>query len=413
MRCSFHPEIELVKNGLRLGDRRQRYLCRPAGGQPHQLTAPLTEELVGACLTCRRDWERGLPVARRGRFLLTQAANFLCLIGGGASMAEAAEHVRLDRSDFTQRRAIITGNELALGEEVSHDGRMAADWLERYGAPVAHALMPKAWPSGTIAVDAKTFSIGSRYPADHPTKQGHPFPGGATAFAVLAGVSRGPGGRLRVVHIRATPDDHKPSWVAFFRGLRGKPDTVLSDPDPQIDYAIKEVWPDDPPLHPLSTWHYWSKVLEKFALARKYPYTDELCRESEKAFQNPTLFPDWRQRAMVEAPAPVQAWLKKKGDEILAGLQGSQPPRTIGGLETFLRQRVGYVLEQGRGGIRNLPRLDIRLSLIALEQNGQLTPAKVEKILLDRLATDRRLLRRRSLDGHPYDPHWLLASGAA
>jgi hypothetical protein len=352
-------------------------------------------------------------VARKGRFLLTQAVSFVCLIGGGASMAEAAEHVRLERSDFTQRRAIITGDGPALGDEVNHDGRLAADWLERYGAPVAHALMPRAWPSGTIAVDAKTFSIGSRYPADHPTKPGHPFPGGATAFAVLAGVSRGPGGRLRVVHIRATPDDHKPSWVAFFRGLQGKPDTVLSDPDPQIDYAIKEVWPNDPPLHPLSTWHYWSKVLEKFALARMYPYTDELCRESELAFQNPRLFPEWRQRAMVEAPAPVQAWLKKKGDEILAGLEGAQPPKTIGGLETFLRQRVGYVLDQARGGIRNLSRLDIRLGLIALEQNSQLTPPKVERILLDRLATDRRLLRRRSLDSHPYDPKWLLAAAVA
>jgi hypothetical protein len=345
--------------------------------------------------------------------LLTQAVSFLCLIGGGASMAEAAEHARLDRSDFTHRRADITGGEPALGEEVSHDGRMAADWLERYGAPVAQALMPKVWPNGTIAVDAKTFSIGSRYPADHPTKPGHPFPSGALAFAVLAGVSRGPGGRLRVVHIRATPDDHKPSWIAFFRGLQGKPDTVLSDPDPQIDYAIEDVWPDDPPLHPLSTWHYWSKVLEKFALARLYPYTDELCRESEKAFQNPELFQDWRKRAMVIAPTPVQAWLKKKGDEILAGLQGAQPPRTIGGLETFLRQRVGYVLEQARGGIRNLPRLDIRLALIALEQNGQLTPARVEQILLDRLAADQRLLRRRSLDSRPYNPMWLLTSGAA
>ncbi len=413
MHCPFHPDVQLVKNGVRLGGRRQRYLCRPSLTRPHQLTAPLTEELVGTCLTCRREWERGLPVARQGRFLLAQAVSFVCLMGGGASMAEAAEHVRLERTDFTGLRATITGGRHALGDEVSHDGRLAADWLERYGAPVAQALMGNAWPSGTIAVDAKTFSVGSRYPADHPTRPGHPFPGGATAFAVLVAVGRGPGGRLRVVHIRATPDDHKPSWVAFFSGLQRKPDTVLSDPDPQIDYALKEVWPEDPPLHPLSTWHYWAKVLEKFALARQYPYSDELCRESEKAFQDPSLFRGWRQRAMVSAPAPVQTWLKKKGDEVLARLEGAQPPKTIGGLETFLRQRIGYVLEQARGGIRNLPRLDIRLALIALDQNGQLTPARVEKVLPDRLAIDGRLLDRRSLDGRRYDPEWLLAAGAA
>lgn len=409
MECRAHPDAAVVKNGVRLRGRRQRYICRPPGGRPHQLTAPLTEELVGSCLTCRREWERGLPVARQARFLLDHVVTFLCLVGQGFSQAEAAERARLERADLDGFRAAVTGRARGNDGEVSTDGRMAADWLERYGALVARRLMPTAWPMGTVMVDAKTFQIGARYPGDHPERPGHPFPSGQTSFAVLAAAARGPKGKLRIVHIRAAPHDHKPSWADFFRSLPGKPETVLSDPDPQIDYAIKEVWPDDPPLHPLSTWHYWAKLQEKFTSARLYPWTDALCRDAEAAFGDAARFRVWRQRAESEGPVAVRSWLRKKGDEVQARLDGADPPLAIGDLETFLRQKVGYSLESGRGRIRNLPRLDIRLSLIALDHNRSLRPARLADILSDQLGEELRLVARRSLDGAPYDPTWLLS----
>jgi hypothetical protein len=80
----------------------------------------------------------------------------------------------------------------------------------------------------------------------------------------------------------------------------------------------------------------------------------------------------------------------------------------------FLDQRVGPALATGRGRIQNLRRLDIRLSLLALRQNRQLTTTRLEPILLAAVATPgRRLVPRRSLDGAVYAPEWVLANAAA
>lgn len=130
--CPEHPESAVVRNGLRLGRRRQRYLCRPSAGASHQFTQPVTEELVGSCLTCRRDWEHGLPVARQARYLLAQAVALLGLVGAGASMREAAERVRLEREELVGTLATVTGRGgMVGGDEVSRHGRLTADWLER------------------------------------------------------------------------------------------------------------------------------------------------------------------------------------------------------------------------------------------------------------------------------------------
>lgn len=89
-------------------------------------------------------------------------------------------------------------------------------------------------------------------------------------------------------------------------------------------------------------------------------------------------------------------------------------PMTIGDLEAFLDQRIGPALATGRGRIQNLRRLDIRLGLIALRQNRQLTTTRLEPILLSALSdSGRRLVGRRSLDGTPYNPDWVLGDVAA
>ena len=88
-----------------------------------------------------------------------------------------------------------------------------------------------------------------------------------------------------------------------------KADTILSNPDPQIDYALREVWPEETPLHPLGTRHYWGKIQEKLVAAQLYPWTDALCRDSEAAVMDPQLFRAWRARAASEAPRPIRTWL--------------------------------------------------------------------------------------------------------
>ncbi len=205
-----------------------------------------------------------------------------------------------------------------------------------------------------------------------------------------------------------TPNDDKPSWEDFFRSLPGKPAAVVSDPDPQIAYALTAVWPKRPPTHLISVWHYYDNVREKFINARRYPNTDPLCRDAEPAFKNAALFRSWRDRALREAPLPIQAWLAKKGDEVLARLETADPPLAFGDLETFLTRRIGLALEGGHAVIRNLRRLDIRLGLIALDHNRRLVASKIEWILLGHLSTPPNNKSRRLLDGFRYDANWLL-----
>jgi len=171
---------------------------------------------------------------------------------------------------------------------------------------------------------------------------------------------------------------------------------------------IRAAWPKDPPLHPLSTWHYWSKVQEKFLTARLFPWTDDLCRDSEAAFKHPELFRAWRAQAMLEAPEPVKVWLTRKGDEVQARLIGAAAPLAIGDLETFLGQKVAYALAVGRGKIRNLS-TDVRLGLIALAQNRQLRKHELRPYSSTSYPGPvLRLVPRRGLDGAQYESTWLL-----
>jgi len=92
----------------------------------------MTEELVGSCLTCRRDWTQGLPVAHNARFVIQLVASFLVQIGSGMSMREAAEHPRLDRAEFGEMLAKVTGRiDLTSSADLSREGRLSADWLEQ------------------------------------------------------------------------------------------------------------------------------------------------------------------------------------------------------------------------------------------------------------------------------------------
>jgi hypothetical protein len=404
--CGAHGQSRVVKYGTRLAGRRQRYLCRPIGEEAHTFTAPVTEELLGTCLTCHQAWEKGHAVPRRSRFLLDHVLSFVFALGRGASMAQASQQARWTRDEFRVRSAAVNGRH-HQSTPLSRDGRLAADWLERFGAPIVGQLLPRSWPAATVMVDAKAFKVSARYPADHPTKAGHPLFGGKPHFAVLVAGTRGAAGSLRIIHIRATPNDDKPSWEDFFRSLPGRPAAVLSDPDPQIAYALHAVWPQRPPTHLISLWHYYDNVREKFINARRYPNTDPLCHDADAAFRNAGLFRSWRDRAMREAPLPVQAWLAKKGDEVLARLETAAPPLAFGDLETFLTRRIGFALEAGHPVIRNLRRLDIRLGLIALDHNRTLVASRMQKILVGRLTASPDNKSRRLLDGVRYEAGWL------
>ena len=417
VRCPKHPDSpKIVKAGRRAGGRRQRYRCYPTFEHFHDFLEPVVIDLVGSCTTCQRDWAGGFAAARRSRFVVPVIADFLRNMGRGDSLRLAAERTRTDAAALTSERAKKTGHGAPPHRGLSEDGRSSVDWLDRYGYLVTRDLMAQQWPSATIVVDSQPFRAKSYYPKKHPLA-GRPKPNGVPAFAVLAAGIRLPSGSkrrrhdLKILHVRAFPADDKPQWVAFFRSLPGTPATIISDPDPQIAYAIREAWPPGSrPRHVLSTWHYRNKVQEKFVASGWYPTTHPLAADALDSFADPHKFAVFRVRAMLWGPPKVKTWLRIKGDEVQARLETAAATSTSD-VDAFLKGRVWRALNIGRGRISNLSRLDVRLALLALNWNRQDRKDRYEEILVEHLSTEVRTPRskRRQLDGEFYDEAWLLA----
>jgi hypothetical protein len=411
VRCPDHSQSRVVRNGRRAAGRRQRYRCFPAVGTPHDYIEPLTTDLIGACLTCERDWDGGFPVFRHALYNVPVIAAFLRNLGRGDSLRMASLAARQDRDDLEHRRAKLTGHHRPRQRTLTEDCRVAADWILRYGSLVCRKMLPRRWPS-VLVVDAQPFMTKSCYLPGHP-KAGQPKPNGVPAFAVLAAGTRrrsGHGRRnqaLKIVHVRAMPADHKGDWADFFRSLPGRPRIIISDPDPQISYAIKAVWPPGQrPRHLLSTLHYRNKVLQKFVRARWYPTTHQLAADAQTSFSDLATFRTWRARAEQSGPGPVKRWLASKGGEVEERLAAA-PPTSTGDLDGFLTKIENH-LRIGRGRVSNLRRLDVRLGLMALRWNRQDRQDTLEGVLRQEVSRPR-VAARRSLDRQFYDPLWLLS----
>lgn len=154
----------------------------------------------------------------------------------------------------------------------------------------------------------------------------------------------------------------------------------------------------------LSPWHAWDVLRRAFARAHWYPGTHPLVADGPAAFADPTQFQVWRRRAEATAPTTVQKWLKKYGDAHLARISGPGPYAT-GPIETFLG-RVRRALDGSQGVITNLPRLDIRLGLLAAASNRNADAGAIHTRLLELL--DGQRLTYRQLDSAPFDPSWIL-----
>lgn len=107
---------------------------------------------------------------------------------------------------------------------------------------------------------------------------------------------------------------------------------------------------------------------------------------------------------MASAPTTVRKWLVKYGDAHLARISGVGPYST-GPIEVFLRTvRRNFLGAEGR--ITNLPRLDIRLGLFALNANRKADAAAIRAALIGLLDSHR--LAYRALDNAPFSPTWVL-----
>jgi len=199
------------------------------------------------------------------------------------------------------------------------------------------------------------------------------------------------------------PDESATSWEVFFRSLPERPSEILVHQWPHIVRAANRVWPGITIRH--STWHAWDYLRRAFNKAHWYPGTNQMVADGPAAFIDPVRFRAWRAQAESTAPQSVRKWLKKHGDVHLVRISGRGPYST-GPLEAFLGS-VRRSLDGLQGVITNLPRLDMRLGLMAIGANRQSDPETLRSALLDVLGGDR--LVYRELDSAPFAPDWVLS----
>lgn len=421
--CSTHPGASVVGWGRDERSRRRRWKCL-GGPTPHAPAHGAREDLLGICLGCDRHWEHGYPTASGAWFHLDEVVTFLASVATGRSIGPSMRLARLGRHAVLSKRAKMVGvrapafppplatrhwaiprlNLVSVRTaRPEEDARTGADWLGRYGAPFVAATLDRSWPTMPLLVDSTKFqSSGAVYPFGHP-QAGQPKRGGSTAFVVMAAGVREPGGTFRIVHVRAVQDEGKTGWEHFFRSLPGRPTELLADQWKPIIGAAQAVWPGIKIRH--STWHAWDYLRRAFNRAHWYPGTHALVAGGPEAFRDPAKFPTWRAQAASSAPASVGKWLKAHGDAHQIRISGPGPYAT-GPIEVFLRTvRGSFKGSQGR--IKNLPRLDIRLGLMAAASNRKADADTIHEALMGLL--DGQRLNYRDLDSAPFDPEWVLA----
>ncbi len=421
--CAEHPDAPVVPWGKTSRLRRQRYVCLADRKKPHAPRRAITEDLLGLCVACERDWDSGYPVAEHAWYHLDHVVSFLRYIGQGLSLGKAIREAREGRHARLDQRAIITGvprppafppapkfrlrpwagkrYEIVRPEE---DARLAGDWLDRYGALLVAMTADREWPADKpLVVDATKFKLSALYGAG-TARAGQPKRGGDWGFAVLAGgVPTATG--FHVVHARAVPNDGFDAWVAFFRSLPGRPKEVLADRWKDLADAAEFVWPGIR-IH-ASTWHTWDLLRRRFNRARMYPGTHPLVKAGEAALADPALFRAWRARAMKEATPSIKKFLRDNGDAIQARLDGEGPYST-GAIERYLTA-VRRALVPGRGRVSNLTRLDIRLALIAAHSNRQDAARFYTDALTAAMRSERlRRLPWRGLDNAGFRSEWVI-----
>jgi len=374
--------------------RRQRWLCRPAGGAPHRFTELLPRReadraVCRACFTQLEPWE-GQPGPRTYSFTAREVAHLLVRLAEGSTYRSAAQAVRRLAGRPEAGRKPRSGRRLSLSE-----GQLAANWVDCFAELVTRSDRQRGWPA-IVVLDSIAFEVVS----------------GANAgrrFQVLGAVGHERrGAPQRVVLLEPAPRKSLQDWKSFLARLAGAPEVVVSDMDSAIARAVAELFP--------TAEHRWSEFHLKRSVANALPErvladaAHPVTKALEFAFTavpNYTAFERAVREATVSEPdfSGALKWLERHGPRIVAQARTRTltGPNSTGGCEAALGQ-ISRRLAGRTGRMTNRARLRRLLALMAAEINGeadeQAWTERIQEVLL--AARGRAALQRRADDPRGY-----------
>ena len=359
--------------------RRQRWLCKPADGDPpHRFTPTLTRQQhalaapQGFCLECStrvEAWE-GQAGARRYQFAACEVGGALALVARGATYRDAAFAARRQGERLPAAR--LSGR--ARRRDAARDGQLVANWVDVFTEPLTVGLLPERWPE-VLVVDSAELRV----------KSG---PRRGQGFHVIGAVGRDPAppGRpvepLRVWRLEASPVKDAAAFERFCRALQSAPRVVISDMDNATRLGMTHAFADHggwPPDMRIGDWHLGR------ALRRRIP--DGLAADPAGPVMQrlgPALHTPARWQAFVDAVehehrarthGPLTGllrWIDDHGAlvEHQAATRDPLVPNSTSPVEAPLAE-VKRRLEDRAGVLTNLARMNKLLALIALDLRGE------------------------------------------
>jgi hypothetical protein len=349
--------------------RRQRWLCRPANGEPrHRFIPVLTRqgEPHAYCVECStglEPWE-GQAGARDYRFAAREVGEALVAVAAGASYRAAAEAAR----KRAQREP--TGGTRKPGarlRDALRDGQIVANWIDVFAELICAEELPRHWPE-TLLVDSKNFRIHS----------GERVGRGFHVFAAMGAPASGKRpASPRIWRLEPFGRKDQAAWEEFFGSCEGAPQVIVSDADNALACAVASVFGERGTEHRTCEWHLGRKLREHLPNPILEDRDNPIARALPGALRTAE---GWQalideiaeQRSHEPSLRLAQSWLERYGSRIAAQVATRDParPNSTGPVEQVLRE-VDRRIGDRVGSFTNRARMGRLLALIALDIDGR------------------------------------------
>jgi hypothetical protein len=364
-----HSKARVVRAGWhgQAPHRRQRWLCRPANGDPaHRFTEELPRQQAAAshcseCSSVLDPWE-GQAGAREYAFSARDIAHALTRVANGSSYRRAAEATRV----AARRARGGTTYSASRKRRRDLDGQLVANWVDVFGPVVSFEHGVGQWPE-CLAVDSVEFRVGGATPR---------------SFHVMVAVGyEAPSYEERVWLMRPFARKNQAAWEDFFDLLPGTPRRVIADMDGAIEAGVASSFPRPGARAPQYQWsdlHVRRALHNALAPLHGQPATHTVWQRLERA---PFSAFDWdnfvhavrhEDQHGTSLPAALR-WIATYGQRLSAQASNRAPrgPYSTGAVEGVTFKLAGEVIGERANRMGNRIRAFKLLDLLTVGLNGR------------------------------------------